>query len=211
MRAETSKQTENTFSQLNISVAEGKRKEESDGLALSLQDVFSDSGNATGSSKKTSCLSETGQEKRAQLKGKNCQKTKRNPKGGRRRLQQRQKRIVKLQAHVTKEEYENLNEQFQATGKRFLSDYLRLLILDKRKTGFITNKKELIKQLDRIGVQIGRIGNNINQIAKYANIQLKSGKTDQRTLNNFNDQMEQYLKEQQNLVKAYRALARNKE
>ena len=73
------------------------------------------------------------------------------------------------------------------------------------------NKKELTKRLDGIEVQFGRIGNNINQIAKFANIQLKTGKIDQRTLNNFNEQMEQYLKAQQNLLKAYRALARNKE
>jgi len=70
MRVETSKQTENTFSQLNISVAEGKRKEESEGLALSLQDVFSDSGSATGSSQKTTCLSKSGQGKGAQLERK---------------------------------------------------------------------------------------------------------------------------------------------
>jgi len=178
MRVETSKQTENTFSQLNISVAEGKRKEESDGLALSLQDVFSDSANLADRQQKTSYPSEIGQVKRAQLNGKNCQKAKRKPKGGRRRLQQRQKRIVKLQAHVTEEEYENLNEQFQASGIRFLSDYMRILILDDSKSRTIINKKDLIKQLDRIGVQIHRIGNNINQIAKYANIQLKSGKID---------------------------------
>ena len=37
-------------------------------LALSLQDVFSDSGNAHGSIQKTSCPSDTGQGKEAQLK-----------------------------------------------------------------------------------------------------------------------------------------------
>ena len=209
MRVETSKQTENMFSQLKIPVAEGKRKGESEGLALSLQDVFSDSANLEGMQEKTSRRSKMNGRKEAQLQGKYCQKTKRNPKGGRSRLQQRQKRIVKLQAHVIEEEYENLNEQFQASGIRFLSDYMRLLILDKRKTGFITNKNELIKQLDRIGAQISRIGNNINQITKYANIQLKTGKIDQRTITRFNNQMEGYLKQQKVLTISYRALARN--
>jgi len=104
-----------------------------------------------------------------------------------------------------------MENHFHDSGKRYLSDFLRILILDEQKSRSIVNKKDLIKQLDKIGVQIGKIGNNINQIAKYANIQHKSGKIDQGTLNRFNDQMEQYLKEQQNLVKAYRALARNKE
>ena len=68
------------------------------------------------------------------------------------------------------------------------------MILEKTKSGNITNKQELIKQLDKIGIQINRIGNNINQIAKYANIQLKSGKIDQRTLERFNNLMEDFLK-----------------
>lgn len=68
----------------------------------------------------------------------------------------------------------------------------------------------MIKQLDAIGAQISKIGSNINQIAKYANIQIKSNKVDQRTLERFNKQMEAYLQEENNLINAYRALARNK-
>ena len=166
MRAETSKQPENTPSQLIRKIAEGKRKGESSREALSLQDVFSDSGNASGSSQKTSLPSDTERRKRTQLKG----KSKRKPTGGRRRLEQNQKRAIKLQMHVTAMEYEKLNDQFRASRIRYLSDYLRLLILDEKRSGSITNKQELIKQLDGIGSQISKIGNNINQIAKYANI-----------------------------------------
>jgi uncharacterized protein Veg len=213
MRAETSKEIENTSSQSGKSIAEGKRKGESYGEALSLQDVFSDSASATGSSQKTSRLpadeaglSKSGQEKGAQLE----KKVNRKQRGGRRKLEQNQKRLIKLQAHVTAMEYEKLNDQFRATGMRYFSDYLRLLILDRGKARSITNKQELIKQLDMIGIQINRLGNNINQIAKYANIQLKSGKIDQRTIERFNNLMEDYLKEERNLINAYRALARNK-
>jgi hypothetical protein len=171
-----------------------------------LQDVFSDSGSATGSLQKTSRLSKSGQGKGAQLE----KKVNRKQRSGRRKLEQNQKRLIKLQAHVTAMEYEKLNDQFRATGMRYFSDYLRLLILDKGKARSITNKQELIKQLDKIGIQINRLGNNINQIAKYANIQLKSGKIDQRTMDRFNKHMEDYLKEERNLINAYRALARNK-
>jgi hypothetical protein len=206
MRAETSKQTENTSSQSGKSIAEGKRKGESYGEALALQDVFSDSGSATGSSQKTSLPSDTERRKGAQLE----KKVNRKQRGGRRKLEQNQKRLIKLQAHVTSMEYEKLNDQFQATGMRYFSEYLRLLILDRGKARSITNKQELIKQLDKIGIQINRLGNNINQIAKYANIQIKSGKIDQRTMGRFNNLMEDYLQEERNLINAYRALARNK-
>jgi hypothetical protein len=206
MRAETSKQPENTSSQSSRKIAEGKRKGESYGEALSLQDVFSDSGSATGSSQKTSLPSDTERRKGAQLD----KKVNRKQRGGRRKLEQNQKRLIKLQAHVTAMEYEKLNDQFRATGIRYFSDYLRLLILDRGKARSITNKKELIKQLDVIGTQISKIGYNINQIAKYANIQIKSGKIDQRTMGRFNNLMEDYLKEERHLINAYRALARNK-
>jgi uncharacterized protein Veg len=142
MRAETSKQTENTSSQSSSkSIAEGKRKGESYGEALSLQDVFSDSGSATGSSQKTSLPSDTERRKGAQLE----KKVNRKQRGGRRKLEQNQKRLIKLQAHVTSMEYEKLNDQFRATGMRYFSDYLRLLILDRGKARSITNKQELIK------------------------------------------------------------------
>lgn len=171
-----------------------------------MQDVFSDSANLEGMQQKTFLPSDTGQEKEAQLE----KKVKRKQRGGRTKLEQNEKRLIKLQAHVTAMEYEKLNDQFRATGIRYFSDYLRLLILDRGKARSITNKQELIKQLDKIGIQINRLGNNINQIAKYANIQLKSGKIDLRTIERFNNLMEDYLKEERNLINAYRALARNK-
>jgi hypothetical protein len=210
MRAETSKQQENTSSQLIRKIAEGKRKGESYGPALSLQDVFSDSANLEGMQQKTSCQSEIGQEKGAQLEKHGERKPNKISKGGRRQLHQDQKRRIKLQMHVTKMEYEKLKDQFRSTGIRYLSDYLRLLILDKRRAGQITNKKELIRQLDGLGTQISKTGNNINQIAKYANIQVKSDKVDRNTLINFNQEMAQYLTLQQELTKAYRALIRSK-
>ena len=55
------------FFPIKIKVEEGKRKGESYGPALSLQDVFSDSANLEGMQQKTSAQSETGQGKEAQL------------------------------------------------------------------------------------------------------------------------------------------------
>jgi hypothetical protein len=80
MGAEMSNKKSNVKELLNPSIAEGKRKEDSEGLALSLQDVFSESQNASGSSLKTSCphggkagLSDIGQGNGRNLKGKKNQ------------------------------------------------------------------------------------------------------------------------------------------
>ncbi len=211
MLTETSKQAGNHSSQSNVSVAEGKKKEESYGPAVSSQDVFSDSENLAGRHQKTLPMFANEHGKMTQLQKKENQKHKTTRKGGRKKLRESQKRSIKLQVHVTQQEYEKLKEQYQISGILYLSDFLRILILNERKSRSIMNKRELIRQLDQTGAQISRIGNNINQIAKYANIQLISGKIDQRTLNRFNQFMENYLEEQRSLVRAYRALAKNKE
>ena len=53
----------------------GKRKVESEGSALLLQDVFSDSANLAGMQQKTSCLPETGQGKWVATPKKEMKKT----------------------------------------------------------------------------------------------------------------------------------------
>jgi hypothetical protein len=102
---------------------------------LSLQDVFSDSANLEGMHQKTLPLFETEQGKEAQLEEKWNLKSKKNGRGGRKKLQVNQKKTIKLQIHVNAQEYEILTEQHQISGLRYLSDYLRILILDEKNQG----------------------------------------------------------------------------
>lgn len=132
----------------------------------------------------------------------------RNNKGGRKKLNRAERRSIKLQLHVTEEEFSRFENQFKVSGKRFLSDFLRTLILDEKHMQRFTDQVELIKKLDILGTNLGKIGNNINQLAKYANIQLKTGKMDPMTLDRYNLLMEQFLKEHRKLSKAYRTFAR---
>ena len=129
--------------------------------------------------------------------------------GGRKNLPATELKTRKLQLHVTELEYVNIKLLYSASGKKTVSDFMRALILDKDKSNSIINNVKLIKHLDVIGKEIGRIGTNINQLAKYANIQNKSGKVDPKTMIRFTDQMDSYLQERRELAKAYRALVRN--
>ena len=210
MGVETSTKKTEPLDQSNRVIAKGKRKGESYGQALSLQDVFSDSANLAGMQQKTSCLSETGQGNLVATPKKGMKNQPGNTRpGGRKSLPATELKTRKLQLHVTELEYANIKLVYNASGKKTVSDFMRALILDKDKSNSIINKVELIKHLDVIGNEIGRIGNNINQLAKYANIQIKSGKVDQKTMIRFTDQMDSYLKERRELAKAYRALVRN--
>lgn len=54
------------------------------------------------------------------------------------------------------------------------ADIVRIRVL-KNSTKMLVNAKELMKQLDLIGAELGRSGNNINQLARHANVLHKRG------------------------------------
>lgn len=207
MHTETSSKNRKDQKSEKVSLAIGKGKGESGLPEPWLQDVFSDSANPEGKQKKTSRPFESEQGKGAQLEGDHQPKSRKSM-GGRKKLDRSERKSIKLQLHVTAEEFSMLENQHRMSGRRFLSDFLRALILDQKQMQRFTDQVELIKKLDMLGTSLGKIGNNINQLAKYANIQLKTRKMDPRTLDRYNLLMEQYLKEQRELSKAYRALAR---
>lgn len=208
METKTSTKQTTASSQLNSKIAKGKRKGESDGWAKSLQDVFSDSANLGGRQQKTSCRPELNGGKLAQLEGKEKKKNNKTNVGGRKKLPTVELKTKKLQMHVTELEYTNIQVLYKASGKKTLSDFMRMMVLDENKSNSIINNVELIKHLDKIGKEINRIGTNINQLAKYTNIQMLSSKVDSRTMIKFNDQMDSYLQERRALTKAYRAMVR---
>lgn len=131
-----------------------------------------------------------------------------NRPGGRKKLPPNELKTRKLQMHVTEQEFLNIQGLYQISGKKSMSDFIREFVTSEKKKKMMINQIDLIRNLDLIGTEIGRIGNNINQIAKYANIQLKSGKTDTKTMERFNVQMELFLQEKRELAKAYRTLVR---
>jgi Bacterial mobilisation protein (MobC) len=59
-----------------------------------------------------------------------------------------------------------------------------------------------------VGVDMGRCGNNINQLAKYANILKKRGMLSPVVIERFNVLFEQYLKNQQALDVSLRKVFR---
>jgi len=194
MEVEKSNKKTEPLDQSNMVIAIGKRKGESYGPALSLQDVFSDSANLGGMQQKTSCLSEIGQEKLVatpKKEMKNQPKTARA--GGRKKLPAIELKTKKLQMHVTELEYTRIQSLYHASGNKTVSDFMRALVLDETKSNSIINNVELIKHLDNLGLAINRIGNNINQFAKYANIQIKSGKVNTSVIIDFIGVMDRYM------------------
>lgn len=77
------------------------------------------------------------------------------------------KRTFKIDVRFTEEEYKLITEMEQALGLS-KTQLVRSKLLHNG-TGTVINAKKLIGALIALGNELGRSGNNINQLAHYAN------------------------------------------
>jgi putative heme degradation protein len=116
------------------------------------------------------------------------------------------KRIKKIDTRFTEEEYKQvlaLEQQFGISKTELVR--MRLLT-DANK--IIVNAKELIRLLDEIGSEMGRSGNNINQLAKHANTLKLAGTLPVSVADRFNLLLDQHIQVQQSLESALRKIIR---
>ena len=116
------------------------------------------------------------------------------------------KRVKKIDVRFTEEEFKVVLELEKTLGVRRTDLVRTRLLQDARLT--IINAKELIAALDRVGTELGRCGNNINQLAKYANILNKYGRLSPVVIERFNVLFENYIENQKNLEAALRKIIR---
>ena len=113
----------------------------------------------------------------------------------------------RLQIYVNASEFKSLYLEFKASGYSSISAYLRRRILGK---GMMVQKpKELLSKLDTLGTEIGRTGNNVNQIAKKAHLMVKEGILSKQLILEFNEVMAAYNENSKELARAYRKLLQN--
>jgi len=72
----------------------------------------------------------------------------------------------------------------------------------------MVNATELLKLLDQVGSELGRCGNNINQLARHANTLDKRGELNARLIHDFTDLFSDYIRIQQDLEKVIRQILR---
>ncbi len=100
------------------------------------------------------------------------------------------KRVKKVTARFTEEEY-RIIEKLETTLGINKTDLVRMRLLENA-AAVIINAKELITAIDEIGAELGRCGNNINQLAKYANILQKKGRIEPSVTKQFNAVLQGY-------------------
>lgn len=116
------------------------------------------------------------------------------------------KRTKFINVRFTEEEYKEVAELEKELGVT-KTDLIRMRILsDAKKT--VINSKELICHLDKVGAELGRIGNNVNQLAKHANVLRLKGSLNPGIILKFNELIEDYIKVQQLLEISLRKIIR---
>lgn len=112
----------------------------------------------------------------------------------------KENKIKTLRFRCTNDEYQLILNQ--SKDHKSYADYIRTCIFGRGKA-FI-DAKEFIRSIDEVSLEMRRVGNNINQFAKYAN-QRKMVEGD-ILLSEYNKLLSDYIKLEIRLEKLYRKL-----
>jgi hypothetical protein len=116
------------------------------------------------------------------------------------------KRIKKIDVRFTEEEYHIIKGLEETLGIS-KTDLVRQRLLHGARLTMI-NAKEMIGELDNIGTELGRSGNNINQLARYANTLNKKSILSPQVMEQFNILFEKYIENQRGLEIVLRKIIR---
>jgi hypothetical protein len=116
------------------------------------------------------------------------------------------KRTKKIDARFTEDEYKTVLALEKALGIR-KTDIVRTRVLQNA-PGILVNAKEVIELLNTIGTELGRSGNNINQLARYANTLRKRNILSPVVIERFNFLFESYISNQKELETVLRKIIR---
>lgn len=117
------------------------------------------------------------------------------------------KRTRFIKARLTEEEYTSLRNLWTALGLTE-SDFLRHKLLRPSSFSTMINTSEMLSLLNLLGAEIGRSGNNINQLARHANFLNKRGMLSPDIVLQFNTLFTAYISIFRDIEKSTRGLLR---
>lgn len=118
-----------------------------------------------------------------------------------------EKRLKTASMRLTEDERKALEQRATAAGYKDLSEYMRVRLLSEDSAP-THNPKQLFRALDKTGGELKRIGNNINQLARYAHYLEKNNMVEGKVLDEYNRHFQEFLQVENAYVKAIRAYLR---
>lgn len=115
-----------------------------------------------------------------------------------------EKRVHFIKTRLNDRELQRLVSLEESLGMN-RSDLIRSRLLGNSDK-LLVSAKELIAALDKIGAELGRSGNNINQLARHANMLNKNGGTQSFDWEVFSRDFREYLSQQKSIEQAIRSL-----
>ncbi|MBS1527595.1 MAG: plasmid mobilization relaxosome protein MobC [Bacteroidetes bacterium] len=116
------------------------------------------------------------------------------------------KRDKRIDTRFTQAEIEQIEAMEQTLGV-CRTDLIRQRLLGNRKA-HVVNASALLLELDKIGAELARAGNNINQLARHANTIRLRGDLPSSLVTAFNGLMEDYVGKQAALEVSLRKIIR---
>ena len=126
-------------------------------------------------------------------------------KGGRPPLE-KDRRSFKIDVRFTEAEYREVEALEKALSLK-KAELIRRKVLHDGK-GTLLNAVAVLKSLDGISLELARTGNNINQLARYANRLQKHGVLSPKVLAEFLGMMNTHQRQQTEIQQLYRQVLR---
>ncbi len=118
-----------------------------------------------------------------------------------------EKRLKTASMRLTEDERGTLERRAEAAGYKDLSEYMRVRLLSEDNAP-THNPKQLFRALDKTGGELKRIGNNINQVARYVHYLEKNNMVEGKVIALYNQHFQEFLQVEKEYVKAIRAYLR---
>jgi hypothetical protein len=111
-----------------------------------------------------------------------------------------------IRARFTEEEYKILLALEKELGMNHTELIRHRLLGSQHKQ--LVNAREVLNRLDLMGAELGRAGNNINQLARHANVLNNRGLLNETVVRDFNQLFREYSRVRNDTEKSLRQIIR---
>ncbi|PSR51934.1 hypothetical protein AHMF7605_28920 [Adhaeribacter arboris] len=131
-----------------------------------------------------------------------------NPKGGRPKKSDKERRDKPVLIKFTEDERNQLYKESEDLGWKQPLVYFRNKLLSKTNSTN-HNPQSLFKALNRLNPELNKVGNNINQIARYVNYLDKNNMVDQKFIAEYSTCFKEMIEVQKEYTLAIKAYLRS--